>query len=421
MSYKNTVKIFASNFMLVWKQLLYLLICALIFALCTYATITPIISLLRENNIFVELKDMIKTVYSSPSVFALNLSELAKHTMSVLATNMSKIWAHCIALVIFAIFIPYILIQMSQYNICSIIYQKASMNMNVGYIQNGMRKFKQSLLYALSSILFNLPFWALSILFIVIYIMSANSIIAAIIGFAILILLLIIEKSLKHSLFSCFIGYMVENDADPFTSFGKGIVIVIKSFGRVFSNSIVSILTIILINGLITIFTFFSGLILTIPASMIFISILYMVIFFNLNEERYYLSNNYIYNPMKYSVKENSNLSKELQANANLNENANIGNGKVRQNSESGNIQAVGKNDENNQTTANKAETKDKATAAENANLKENAITDNADNLGGKPQKSSKKASADKTKSGKGSRASKKKSLRITKSKEVNN
>lgn len=302
MSYKNTVKIFASNFMLVWKQLLYLFICGLIFALCTYATIEPIIALLRSNQIFIEVKHMVESAYSSPSAFALTLSEFCKHFSSVIFSHFSEIWLHLIALIIFAILLPYLLIQMSYYNICSIIYQKISMNMNVGYIQNGMRKFKQSLIYALSSILFNLPFWALSILFVVLYLTLAKTIVSAIVGLSFLILLLILQKSIKFALFACYTGYMVKNDASSFVSFGKGTAMVIKTFGRVFSNAIVLMLTIILINGFIMIFTFFSGLILSVPATFVFVATFYMVTFCNAGEERYYLNTNFIYNPSRYQI-----------------------------------------------------------------------------------------------------------------------
>lgn len=75
------------------------------------------------------------------------------------------------------------------------------------------------------------------------------------------------------------------------------------------SSSIVTLLTAILINGVIAIFTFFAGLIFTIPATFILISIFKVVTFLNINGNRYYLSNSVIFNPQKYVVKKDEYVS----------------------------------------------------------------------------------------------------------------
>ena len=102
---------------------------------------------------------------------------------------------------------------------------------------------------------------------------------------------------------------MVANNAKPFVAFGKGFIQVFKNFWKILSISIVLLLTIIFINGVITIFTFFAGLIVTIPSCFVIVSVYNLVTYFNIKGERYYLSNTIIYNPVKYTVKKDDYVS----------------------------------------------------------------------------------------------------------------
>ena len=73
--------------------------------------------------------------------------------------------------------------------------------------------------------------------------------------------------------------------------------------------SVVVLLTAALINGVIAIFTLFAGLLFTIPATCVMLCIFKIVIFLNINGNRYYLSNSVIYNPQKYVVKKDDFVS----------------------------------------------------------------------------------------------------------------
>ena len=309
MSYKNTMKLFASNFALVWKQLLYLICCLLIFSLCTSTLISPILELLEENGINDDFKNLFNTFYNTPSEFSLRASDTIKHIASAIINNFSEIWVSFVGTIVFCIFLPYILIQMSVYNISSILGQKFTMNMNVNYTQNMLRTFKQSLKYALANIIFNLPYLAIIVVLIEIYLIVSTSVIASLIGLMALTTLLIIVTSINISVFTCYTAYMVENNVGPFVALGKGLVMVFKNFWKVTSISIIVVLTLILINGFIALFTFFSGLFVTVPATFILIAIYNLVTYFNIKGERYYLSDTIIFNPVKYTVKKDDYVS----------------------------------------------------------------------------------------------------------------
>lgn len=312
MSYKNTMKLFVSNFMLVWKQVLYLAICFMLFVLCTYSTTKPIIELLRENNIIEELKLLIDKIYNTPSEIALEFSVLLKHLINVILENIGDIWLSLIGFILLGIFLPYMLIQMSFYNITSILHQKLSMNMNVNYIQNGVHTLRQSIRFAFSSIIIGIPFLVITIVLFEIYLTIARTTITAIIGLVILFALLIFATSIQITLYTYFIGHMVDKNSNPFVSFGKGTIQSLKHFWKIMSQSVILTLTVIFVNGFICLFTFFSGLIVTIPATFVLLALYYLVVYFNIKGERYYLSNNMIFNPIKYKVKQDNFIGSEI-------------------------------------------------------------------------------------------------------------
>lgn len=309
MSYKNTMKLFVSNFALAWKQLVYLLICAFLFVLCSYTLVSPVINVLREAGLFAEVKNLMNLFYNNPKDIAMTLSEVVKIIFSSILHNFSKIYVNLLFTLILCIILPYILLEASVYNLSSILYQKFTMNMEVGYCQNFLSNFWKAIKFGIVSLLFSLPFFAINILLIVAYILIANTMLKAIVGLIILSLLSLIVSSCKLTIFSHYTGNVVANDSEPFSAFIKSFPLAIKHFWRILGYSIAVILTSILINGVIGLFTFFAGLLFTIPATCVLMCIFKVVIYLNINGNRYYLSNSIIYNPQKYVVKKDDYVS----------------------------------------------------------------------------------------------------------------
>lgn len=309
MSYKNTMKLFVSNFTLAWKQLVYLLICVFLFAVCSYTLVSPVISVLRDAGLFDQVKNLINLFYNNPQDIAMTLTQIVKLVFSCICANFSKIYLNLFATLILCIILPYILYQASIYNISSMLYQKFTMNMEISYCQNYLSVFWKSIKFGFASLLFSLPFLAVNILLIIAYILVADSVLLAIAGLAVLSLLSLLIHASKLTLFSHFTGSVVANESNAFSTFIKSFPIVMKNFFKITGTSIIIILTAILVNGVIGLFTFFAGLVITIPATCILMCIFKLVTFLNLNGDRYYLSNSIIYNPQKYVVKKDDYVS----------------------------------------------------------------------------------------------------------------
>lgn len=309
MSYKNTMKLFASNFALVWKQLAYIICLIFVFTLCSSALASPIIEVLKNQGIATDFEVIFKTLYTNPGEVALKISDMLKHIIKIIFTNFSTLGWNIFGTFLLCFIFPFLLFEMSKYNLASILFQKLTMNMDVNYFQNAISTLTQSIRYAFANLLLNLPFIAITIILVEMYLVSATSIISAIIGLVLLSAMMILLVSIKISIFTYYTAYMVEHKAAPLAAFGKGIVKTFRNFWKILSISVVLVLTIIFVNGFIAVFTFFSGLLVTIPATFVVISIYSLVTYFGLTGERYYLSNSLIYNPVKYTIKKDDYVS----------------------------------------------------------------------------------------------------------------
>jgi len=309
MSYRNTMKLFVSNFALAWKQLVYLLICVFLFAICSYTLISPVISILREAGLFSEIKNLVTLVYDNPKDIAFTISALVKLVLTSIWANFSKIYLNLIGTLILCVILPYILYQVSIYNISSILHQKLTMNMEVNYVQNYIGNFNKAIKFAFASLVYSLPFFVISVGLIIAYVFFATTIFKALIGLMVLSLLSISLDSVKLTFFTHYTGNVVANNVNPFSAFGKSMKLELKHFWKIMGYSVVILLTTILINGVIAIFTLFAGLLFSIPATIVLICIFKIVIFLNINGNRYYLSNSVIYNPQRYVIKKDDFVS----------------------------------------------------------------------------------------------------------------
>ncbi len=306
MSYKNTMKLVASNFNFVWKQLVYLVGCLLILAICSFTTIKPIIELLAQNNIGAEFSSAFAMFSSSPNAFALALRDACKDVILVIFNNFSEIYLSLIFAILLCVLLPFILVHISIYNLSSIAYQRTTMNMQVRYSQNALTTFKPGLKYALSNVVFTIPFTLIDLALIFAYIAMAKTFVSALAGLALLSALTIFVQSIKISLFAHYTGLVIAEGQNPFKAFGKSFVIVIKNFWKNLSTSIILHLTLIVVNSFILVFTFVAGLIVSIPATFVVMAFYYIVSYLNSVGQRYYLSDTIIYNPVKYEVKKDN-------------------------------------------------------------------------------------------------------------------
>lgn len=297
MSFKNSLKLLASNFSVVWKHLVYLLITSAITVGLILAFAGPSVDCLQSSGWVDKASSVFQTVYTeSRSVYSV-IKEVVSSFFDVLGDNFSDIWFSIIGLIITAYLIPTIFAGIGNYNLTSITQKKMTSLLNVGYTQNLISNLKPACAYSFVRMLFKLPFDLIKIVVVVTLFDLSTTFITKLLFLFLMFTLLIIISTLEMVTFAGFAPYMVEKGGNAFKCFYKSTVPVFKKFEKNFSNAIVITLTCLFVNGILALFTAFSGLLITVPASLLFIVFYGNVVYLSCTNKRYYLSSSIIVNP----------------------------------------------------------------------------------------------------------------------------
>lgn len=296
MTYKNSFKLLTNNFSIVWKQLLYLLLISVFSLGIAYCIFLPVMDILISEGVISQFTEIFETIYTSPRDIVTACKDAFLNLTKVLSANFSKVGVNIIFALFFAKFIFDILKYMSYYNATSVLYMKLTSFLDVGYTRNFISTIGSSIRYALARVVYNLPFDIIVVLLFYAFFIFINGTITIIIGLFVFITLLVVLLACKISLFTPHATYMIENQTPAFKSLFKGHKKISKNFIKIFSNSIIVVISIIFANISIGVFTIGAGLIITLPTSLIFVCIFNLTSYLGACGERYYLSETLIIN-----------------------------------------------------------------------------------------------------------------------------
>lgn len=296
MSYKNSLKLLISNFNLVWKQLLYMLIICVICFGIGYSIFIPTINLLKAEGVIAEISSIFEVIYTSPRDVITACRDAVSHLLSVLSLNFGKIWLSLFGAIIFAKIIFSILKYVSFYTVTNIMHMKMTSFVEVGYTRTLISNFSSAIRYAFARYIYDIPFDLIKYFIVIIYLKSATSVVSIVVGLFVCCLLIITISGIEISLFAGHATVMIENSGviSAFKAFLIGNKTVFKNYWRVLSNAIVISLTIVVMNLFLGVFTIGAGLLITIPASIIFKCIFDLAAYLGAKGERYYIAENTI-------------------------------------------------------------------------------------------------------------------------------
>lgn len=298
MLYKNSVKLLTTNFGLVWKQLVYSLLCLAISIVSAVLFLGPVVDCLKSAGWIKEVTTIFETVYVNISELGAVVENAFIHFFKIIAQNFSTLWVYFALMFVVSYMLPMVLLNYSQFVLAKVVGDQMSSLMQSGYTKTIFESGKQGMLYAIAKCIYDLPFVIVKLAILFFYFTFAKGIVLTIALLSLSVLLFILVEAVRISMFTCFAGYVIETGKNPFKGYFKSLVVVGKQFGRVLSNTIAVILSIVFINSFIGLFTVLSGLLITIPASMVFCAIYYQVVYFSVQGKRYYLTNSLIVNPI---------------------------------------------------------------------------------------------------------------------------
>lgn len=298
MLYKNSGRVLINNFSCVWKQLLHFFAVFVAVMLLAYAFASPVVNTLKTAGWTGKCKELIETVYTSPKDLSTAFTNLMTIFFNLLRDNFSVLWPYYLSVIFVVIFVPLVITQMSVYVSSEVICAKMSSITKLGYLNTCFSKFWKSLSYAVVQILASVPFYAGYALAIFLYVLFAKNWLISIVLFPVLVLLFVFLFAFKTTIFSCFNGEVIYNKKrSTWTCFFKSIKKVNRRFGEILSNAVCLCLTIVILNVVTGICTLGAGLLVSVPASFVWLESFNLTTYFTDNKKRFYIAENTIVDP----------------------------------------------------------------------------------------------------------------------------
>lgn len=305
MIYKNSIKILLSNFDIVWKTIIYYLFVFALTIFLGYLCVNPVYKILEQSGFI----DNIVTVYSE-FLTNLNLTQLLVsfddlliQFLTILQDNLATVWINFAGLAFVVIFVRTIFSNFTIMASCnSLHYYMGSMNKH-GFYASFSETFAKNLRFQLIFFFVNLPikivFYLLCFLCLRLF---GISLFFTLLAIVLLFLLICFFCAFKHCLFDGWIPTMIVMNYDIFKALKVSIKNSFRIMRRIFGSAVGIVITLILSNFFLGIFTFGFGLIISIPFSYLLASVFGMVITYEGQGMRYYVDVYNVITPKKKEV-----------------------------------------------------------------------------------------------------------------------
>lgn len=312
MTFKNSVKILFSNFNIVWRTLLYLLLLFVFFGVVLYLLATPIVQMIDTAGFFNRFVDLYTEFLSSLNLTSLfdSIAQLIDEVFIFISNNIAELWFYFTAISVVLLFVLPVVVGLVSMPTCISLNlymgSLARQNLSVSFKENFGKNLKIQLAYYLVTLPINAIGICLLILsfrlFNISWFVSLLAIFGIVIGF-------ILFVSFKHTLFVAWIPTAVVTNFGIWKSLRVSVKMVFKKYGRVLGNTIGIVLTIMCVNFALGVFSFMVGLLISIPISILLINVFGMTTVYEGQGMRYYVD---IYNVITPKKKEDSDKLKDM-------------------------------------------------------------------------------------------------------------
>ena len=280
----------ANNFSLCWKQLVWIIISVLAVIGISLLCATPVIEMLEKNGFFVAFKDSFETIYSSPKDYPTTVGDVFNLFCNLISSNAGALWPSYVAAIFSFIFLGNLFGCVGSYACSCVLYERMSSNSRASYTKRLIATLGRSILYSLVAFLFAIPFFAVVVGILVLYVNLATSTLLSLVLLPIATMIVYVILALHLSLTCTTIPKMLDGTKNPFKALGRSMKSASKRFGRQFSSSLLIVLTVVFANLFIGFFTILSGLIITIPATVVLVSAYGLVTHFATENRNFYVS-----------------------------------------------------------------------------------------------------------------------------------
>lgn len=315
MIFKNTFKLLLSNFSLCYKVLFYKLI-ILLLALALAGTIgTPFLMHLGETQFFSYIVDEFALMFENINLgnIFICFKNIFIYSIDVFKSLDTNLLINAIlSLSTFVVFYGFIG-SFSHLATIECLNSNLSSKTKLSYFKCTISKMLKSLLMTLIKLVISLPYYFC--VFLIFYygftrFDMVNGIQRILIPM-LMFLAFVIVTGFHLTLVSGFAPSIIVNDEGVFKALKIGIKTVSKKFFKVLSTSIMIVLILTIVNLVVAVFSFFAGIIFTLPITYVTICLFKIVAFYECNGMRYYVGDS-IRTPLRKGEQDKINKLKYI-------------------------------------------------------------------------------------------------------------
>lgn len=290
MSFKNAIKILINKFGLVWIILLYLLIFTAVVASLSVTFVIPVVRAFSAAGVGEQIGQLFNSIMNGESMaawFAV-IREIVDTVANVLKTDFSAMLNSTLFLVLVLTLASRFLIGLYEIPLVAVLEGAMSSNARIGFMGRFISRLGLSCRFVLTKMLYTILYDG--VLYTVLYFMFGLFDVKGLSLFApfVIMIVFILLLSLRYTLISMWAPAVVVGGKKLFSALDLSIRKAFKNFGAVYSTFVISWTMLIALNVLVGLFTFGAGLLITVPVSMVFLSILNMTVYYNKTGKRYY-------------------------------------------------------------------------------------------------------------------------------------
>lgn len=309
MMLRNSGKVFATNFRIAYKLLLYKVIVGVLLVAIGIAiflpNLTPVFEDMKELGVIDMTKEAFENLFSlssSNEEVKATFSDATQLTRTVLAVHSDNLMRSYIGIGVI-VFLAYFLTRISDYPTASLIHGYMQYQARFSFSSELIGKFVLSLKYALFSLCILLPIDVAIVglsVFLLIGIGGGFAFVAPFIASLTFILLF----ALRLSFSSVWLPCMVAEEIGPVAAFKQSLPVLGDRFGMIFSECLLMVIGSMTLFVIVGISTLGAALPLLFVAFTVFYSSFGFVAYFGVKGKRYYVDYETIVTPKKLRDKE---------------------------------------------------------------------------------------------------------------------
>lgn len=291
---KNTFKIMFSNFGLIVKACIYKLFILALTLLIGYSVLIPVVEQCAELGVFSILHTLVVDglLVFNADVVAISLNDLNDSLIVLMQNNVTFTWNFIAVILLLTVFLP-IMLGISKVAECDVLFASLSSNSQYGYMTSYFTNFKNAFAFRSFKLIFSVPLVIICVLIILLLSAIFTSGEGIIVSFLVGVLLIIALCSLFMTIFAIYEPNIAIKETNAWKAL-KNSVQSVKKYGFFKLYAIVFLLAFVsfVLNFIVGILTYGFGLLLTIPITLQFSSVLRMVLCFECLGMDYYISKN---------------------------------------------------------------------------------------------------------------------------------